>query len=81
MKLNYKLKFIFFQAIYDMLGAGAVKPKDTAEERAKNVFLRFVDNLIMFMIDRVVHSYWSRSFKILSSDCSNLIILAPRSML
>ena len=58
-----------------MLGAGAVKPKDTAEERAKNVFLRFVDNLIMIMIDRVVHSYWSRSFKILSSECSNLIIL------
>ena len=37
--------YIFFQAIYDMLGAGAVKPKDTAEERAKNVFMRFVDNL------------------------------------
>ena len=28
------------QAIYDMLGAGAVKPADTAEERAKNVFTR-----------------------------------------
>ena len=28
-----------------MLGSGAVKPKDTAEERAKNVFMRFVDNL------------------------------------
>ena len=28
-----------------MLGAGAVKPKDTAEERAKNVFMRFVDDL------------------------------------
>ena len=65
-----------------MLGAGAVKPKDTAEERAKNVFLRFVDNLIMIMIDRVVHSYWSRYLKILkNSDCSNLIIPAPRSML
>ena len=25
-----------------MLGSGAVKPKDTAEERAKNVFARFV---------------------------------------
>jgi hypothetical protein len=29
------------QAIYDMLGAGAVKPTDTAEERAKNIFNRF----------------------------------------
>ena len=29
-----------------MLGSGAVKPKDTAEERAKNVFMRFVNNLI-----------------------------------
>ena len=28
------------QAIYDMLGAGAVKPTDTAEERAKNIFNR-----------------------------------------
>ena len=31
------------QAIYDMLGAGAVKPTDTAEERAKNIFNRFVN--------------------------------------
>ena len=30
------------QAIYDMLGAGAVKPTDTAEERAKNIFTRWV---------------------------------------
>jgi hypothetical protein len=30
------------QAIYDMLGAGAVKPTDTAEERAKNIFNRSV---------------------------------------
>ena len=29
------------QAIYDMLGAGAVKPTDTAEERAKNIFNRY----------------------------------------
>ena len=29
------------QAIYDMLGAGAVKPTDTAEERAKNIFTRW----------------------------------------
>ena len=28
------------QAIYDMLGAGSVKPVDTAEERAKNIFQR-----------------------------------------
>ena len=28
------------QAIYDMLGAGATKPQDTAEERAKNIFSR-----------------------------------------
>ena len=28
------------QAIYDMLGAGAVKPTDTAEERAKDIFVR-----------------------------------------
>ena len=34
--------FKILQAIYDMLGSGAVKPKDTAEERAKNVFMRFV---------------------------------------
>ena len=29
------------QAIYDMLGAGAVKPTDTAEERARNIFSRW----------------------------------------
>ena len=42
--LFYKLErnIKIFQAIYDMLGTGAVKPKDTAEERAKNVFMRFV---------------------------------------
>ena len=32
--------FGLVQAIYDMLGAGAVKPTDTAEERAKNIFNR-----------------------------------------
>ena len=32
------------QAIYDMLGAGSVKPTDTAEERAKNVFARSVES-------------------------------------
>eukprot|EP00091_Calanus_sinicus_P008298 TRINITY_DN2030_c0_g1_i5.p1 TRINITY_DN2030_c0_g1~~TRINITY_DN2030_c0_g1_i5.p1 ORF type:complete len:138 (-),score=20.02 TRINITY_DN2030_c0_g1_i5:503-916(-) len=32
------------QAIYDMLGAGAVKPTDTAEERAKNIFNRMDEN-------------------------------------
>ena len=30
------------QAIYDMLGAGSTKPQDTAEERAKNIFNRFL---------------------------------------
>ena len=34
------------QAIYDMLGAGAVKPTDTAEERAKNIFNRFSRKLL-----------------------------------
>ena len=33
------------QAIYDMLGAGAVKPTDTAEERAKNIFNRWLSTL------------------------------------
>ena len=37
-----------------MLGSGAVKPKDTAEERAKNVFARFVyddnNDVIMAMM-------------------------------
>jgi len=32
------------QAIYDMLGAGATKPTDSAEERAKNIFSRMDDN-------------------------------------
>merc|ERR1712228_316647 len=32
------------QAIYDMLGAGAVKPTDTAKERAKNIFNRMDEN-------------------------------------
>merc|ERR1712130_733331 len=32
------------QAIYDMLGQGAVKPTDTAEERAKNIFNRMDEN-------------------------------------
>ena len=31
------------QAIYDMLVAGSVKPQDTAEERAKNIFQRCVE--------------------------------------
>jgi Ca2+-binding EF-hand superfamily protein len=34
------------QAIYDMLGAGAVKPTDTAEERAKNIFNRYVQTVL-----------------------------------
>ena len=33
------------QAIYDMLGAGAVKPQDTAEERSKNIFARYLFNI------------------------------------
>lgn len=32
------------QAIYDMLGAGATKPTDSAEERAKNIFQRMDEN-------------------------------------
>ena len=32
------------QAIYDMLGAGAVKPTNTADERAKNIFNRMDEN-------------------------------------
>ena len=32
------------QAIYDMLGAGATKPTDSAEERAKNIFSRMDEN-------------------------------------
>merc|ERR1712149_62894 len=40
--LNEMTKIV--QAIYDMLGAGAVKPTDTAEERAKNIFNRMDEN-------------------------------------
>ena len=29
------------KAIFDMLGQGSVKPADTAEERAKNIFARY----------------------------------------
>merc|ERR1712110_277245 len=32
------------QAIYDMLGAGATKPTDSAEERAKNIFTTMDEN-------------------------------------
>merc|ERR1711993_210222 len=32
------------QAIYDMLGAGATKPTDSAEECAKNIFSRMDEN-------------------------------------
>ena len=32
------------QAIYDMLGAGATKPTDSAEERAKKIFSTMDDN-------------------------------------
>ena len=32
------------QAIYDMLGAGATRPTDSAEERAKNIFSRMDEN-------------------------------------
>ena len=32
------------QAIYDMLGAGATKPTDSAEDRAKNIFSRMDEN-------------------------------------
>jgi Ca2+-binding EF-hand superfamily protein len=35
---------IILQAIYDMLGAGSMKPTDTAEERAKNIFNRMDEN-------------------------------------
>ena len=35
------------QAIYDMLGSGASKPSDTAEERAKNIFSRLVIQIRM----------------------------------
>ena len=31
-------------AIYDILGFGATKPTDTAEERAKNIFNRIDKN-------------------------------------
>ena len=34
------------QAIYDMLGAGATKPTDSAEDRAKNIF-RYINRLNM----------------------------------
>ena len=34
------------QAIYDMLGAGATKPTDSAEDRAKNIF-RYINHLNM----------------------------------
>ena len=30
------------KAIYDMLGQGSVKPADTAEERSKNIFARYL---------------------------------------
>ena len=33
-----------------MLGAGAVKPTDTAEERAKNIFNRYI--LLHFFISK-----------------------------
>merc|ERR1711902_394739 len=32
------------QAIYDMLGAGATKPTDSAEDRARNIFSRMDEN-------------------------------------
>ena len=47
------------QAIYDMLGAGAVKPTDTAEERAKNIFNRFVNSFETELIMLKVHSLFS----------------------
>ena len=45
------------QAIYDMLGAGAVKPTDTAEERAKNIFNRFVKIFETELIILKVHCF------------------------
>ena len=41
---KFGFKWLQMQAIYDMLGAGAVKPTDTAEERAKNIFNRSKKN-------------------------------------
>ena len=49
------------QAIYDMLGAGAVKPTDTAEERAKNIFNRFVNIFEIELIILKVHCFPSIS--------------------
>lgn len=37
--------FIYFQAIYDMLGAcSSNRPADSAEERAKNIFAKMDEN-------------------------------------
>ena len=52
------------QAIYDMLGAGAVKPTDTAEERAKNIFNRFVN----IFGNRIYYIYFFKISFVLTSS-------------
>ena len=49
-KYKYKSDRMNCQAIYDMLGAGSSKPTDTAEERAKNIFNRFLTKCIYLYI-------------------------------
>ena len=44
------------QAIFDMLGSGKSKPQDTAEERAKSIFSRWVPRGLA-LVDCCTYSY------------------------
>ena len=53
------------QAIYDMLGAGATRPTDSAEERAKNIFSRMdeASNTLIITIVTIMGEIRYRDFR------------------
>ena len=53
------------QAIYDMLGAGATRPTDSAEERAKNIFSRMdeASNTLIITIVTILGEIGYRDYR------------------
>ena len=64
--MTRKIGTLNSQAIYDMLGAGSTKPQDTAEERAKNIFNRFLrrKNLSKYIFEQfqmILFKGWTKT--------------------
>ena len=65
-QMTRKIGTLNSQAIYDMLGAGSTKPQDTAEERAKNIFNRFLrrKNLSKYIFEQfqmILFKGWTKT--------------------